>query len=456
MLEFDVEKKPPRILYIGSGQSNPGLFYLQGLSDAGYNIYHVGENSRFFNTVNLPKKPYMVSTQTGNNHVMIREFSLKSLLDIVGYDFDAIIHVQDWLYFNDLEKSPIPYYFYCTEIGYPRVPKCAWYVLCATEQILKICKANVNWAKSFIYHPHSVPIIRGRKLKYPSLKKTIQGSFAGELYSLQLYKQRREIIKYLEKNVDGFETHYLGPHKGQGVERDIESGKGILKPIKYINLLLKSKCGVNVPTVGGSNFRDIEVLTNGAMLVTMETPDLLKMGLEDGINCRTFKTKEEAAKIIQGEYNEDIAEKGWELVYYGRKWWQHHNLDVARLFRYKGYHQYKDSSKNYMEFKLIGDNLLKIPEHLEKLQSGNIVESFTIKDELIKIKPKTADKIELILQDLGMIEWSIDGHTIYHRVKELAVYMNRNDGILIPDNILEIVDTIKNKKQLRGVGIGNH
>lgn len=451
MLELDIKELPPRILYIGNANSNPGVYYLQGLIDAGYRVYHVGVNSKSgFELSNIPERPYNIVTEVGPAQVNIREFSLKSLLDIVGHEWDAIVHVQNWLYFTDYELSPIPYYFYCTEVAYPRIPRCAWYVLSATHTIKKQNKRNSNWIRSYLYHPHSIPIIRGKQIKYPKLKRTILGSFAGELYSLPLYKTRREIVKNVEK-LDGFETHYLGPKLSRDGERKPESGKGKLKAIPYSNLLLKSKSILNVPSVGGANFRDLEGPALGAMLVTIETPDLLLMGFEDGVNCRTYKTSEEAMKIIESEYDVEIAKKGWELIHFGRDWWQHNNFDVAKIFRYKGYQEFEDPSQNYMNFKLLGE--LKFNHVLEALLLEGIINSYDHINDSLKIIPKTAIMIEPILKRLGLVEWHTDGHLIFHRLKELATYMYRNNGIKIPDHLLGIIEKIKEKKKLSGIGL---
>lgn len=451
MLELEIKKAPPRVLYIGSANSNPGIYYYQGLIDAGYRVYHVGDNSpQGFNTTNLPSKPYSIKTEVGSAQVRIKEFSLKSLLDIIGYDFDVIIHVQNWLYFTDHERSPIPYYFYCTEVAYPRVPRCAWHILSATEVIKKMNIRDCTWASSFLYHPHSIPVVRGRPLKYPKLKRTIKASFAGEMYSLPLYRPRRKIIKYLEKEVDGFESHYLGPRNEKG-ERPIEAGKGKLAMIQYTNLLLKSKCILNIPSIGGTNFRDVEALSTGGMLVTIETPDLLLMGIEDGVNCRTFKTKEEAKQIIENEYDPKIAKAGWELAHFGRNWWQHRNIDIAKVFRYKQYHEFEDPTKNYMEFLLRVK--LDVEEKIKSMQNDGIITSYNITKEKLIVVPKTAVMIEPILQNLGMIEWHVDGHLIYHRLRELATYIYRNNGIKIPSRLIDLITTIKNKGRLSNVGL---
>lgn len=445
MLDLKITPKRPRILYIGNADSNPGVLYLQALVQSGYDVFHVGNNSTTFNTTGLPRKPFFVKTQVGPAQVQICEFSLKSLLDMVGYDWDAIVHVQNWIYFTDTELSPIPYYFYCTEIAYPRVPRCAWHVLAATDVIKRVLKLNCRWVKTFIYHPHSVPLIQGTTIKYPRLKKTIKGSFAGELYSLPLYRDRRETVKFVQEKVEGFEAHYLGQLvKGQEKKGRLpESGKGKLDAIKYTNLLLKTRCALNVPTVGGTNFRDLEALSMGAMLVTMGTPDLYLMGIEDGINCRIFKNKEEAVEIIDNDWEPEIARKGWETVFFGRKWWQQKDLKTIQQFKYLGFIEHEDSSKNYMKF-WVQDKIPSL-EQLKQLKNDGTVLRYKRTDRILKIVPKSAIMIEPILLKLGFIEWHVQGHTVFHRMKELALYMNRTAGILIPGEIDQILTKLNER-----------
>lgn len=447
MLDISINPRPPRILYIGNADSNPGISYLNGLIDAGFNVFHVGKNSQNgFELKNLPEKPKYAQSTVGGAQVKIIEFALTSLLDIVGYDFDAIFHVQNWYYPTEKTLSPIPYFFYCTEIAYPEIPRSAWYVLSATNALKKIIKEECPWIKSFLYHPHSVPIRKGVPLKYPSFKRPIQSSFAGELYSLPLYNMRRDIVQTLEKENPDFETHYDGPRDPKTNERKPEKGRGHLNAVHYFNLLLKSKYVLNVPCVGGANFRDVEALSTGSTLVTIETPDLLLMGIEDQINCRTYSTKQEALEIIQSPWDEKIAREGWKTIFFGRKWWQQQSLGIAINFRYKGYKEYTDESKNHLAFYLKEDkyNVINI---VKKLKEEGIIQKYKYSKTSLKITPKTADMEELILQRLGFVEWSIDGHTIYHRIKELSIYMNRSNGIRMPPNIDLILEEIKNQKK---------
>ena len=437
MLEMQIQERTPRILYIGDNRSSPGIMYHQALRKCGYNIFHVGNGAKGFDTDNLYKRPYVIKNEIGPAQVQIIEFKLTSLLDIVGYDFDAIVHVQNWLYFTDMETSPLPFYFYCTEIAYPRVPRCAWYVLYPTEAIGKFLKRDCTWVKGYSYHPHSVMITDGLSVKYPSIKRTIQSSFCGELYSLPLYQPRREIIKYLQENSDIFEAHYEGPRDKES-KRAIEGGRGRLQAVQYCNLMLKTRCAFNVPSIGGANFRDIEAPASGSMLVTISTPDHYLMGFEDGINCKFYTSKEEALDIIQGDWDPEIAKAGWDLIMHGRIWYQHQNTNIVHLFKYRGIKIEKE--KTTLKF-WVADNF-KINEMINQLKP-DLITKYNRKDSELTLYPVDDDKIANIIQKLGFIEWRVYGHTIYHRIKELGILMKNTAAVQIPKQVEEQLERLK-------------
>ena len=63
--------------------------------------------------------------------------------------------------------------------------------------------------------------------------------------------------------------------------------------------------------------------------------------------------------------------------------------------------------------------------------------------EVLKIYPKSAAHIEDILNRLGFVEWNIRGHTIYHRIDELAAYMQATHSIPRPPILDQILSKIQ-------------
>jgi len=261
----------------------------------------------------IPVKQFIYNGPLGSVPLAIRRFSLKSLLDLFGYDFDLILHLQDWTVFTDVEKSPIPYIYYHSEPFYPEVPFCAWKVVASTQYELLYLQRKYGSRFKYDYLPFALrnDLIR-RDVNEE--KRDIPASFAGELFHFdQMYNERREIVQYLEKTIpEKFESHYLGPY-GENTKdpREILAGKGRLDGEEYPNLLLKSQIGLNVPTGDNCNFRDFEVPGLGALLLTKESTDLRLLGFKDGINCIFYKTKEEAEEVIRNGYDPEIAQAGY-------------------------------------------------------------------------------------------------------------------------------------------------
>jgi len=438
ILTIKVPPRPARILYIGSGTTTPGITYLHALQDAGFNIYHVGEGSRQFDITHIPKKPFIVRTPTGNAHVMIRNLPLKALLDMIGYEFDLIFHVQDWTYFTDMERSPIPYFFYCTEIAYTFIHKSVWVVLAATEAIKQIVMQEAPQLQGFVYHPHSV-LMGHEEVKFPDMKtRTNSVFFAGEVYRLgELYEERRKVIKFIE-DVKDASIHYLAPPgKNPQEMRKAEKGIGLLNSKQYTDFLLESKIGINIPTIGGANFRDVEVPATGAMLVTRRTPDMDMMGFEDYVNCRFYDTPDEAREIILNGYDPEIAKAGWELVVRGRRWFKHQNP----YFLYRGTKANKDQTQESI-FELPKELFESLKPVLENLKNEKIINDFRYLDSITKLcldfnSIDFDTNLQKVFQTLGFTEWAQAGHTIYHRIKELATLWNNMLGINIPKKVFE-------------------
>lgn len=322
MLDIEFEPRRPRVLFIGSGRTTPSRHWLTALREAGYDVFHVGEVSRDLDISNISVSRASFSTPFGNTTATVRMIDIENLIDMIGITFDLVFHVQDHVFPTNRRRCSIPYFYLVTEVMAPYVPSCAHVVLCATDAIKRMMVAGDNKVRQgYVYMPHAVRL-HEKEPTYPSNERPILASFAGELYKfagkMDMYVNRRETVLYLEGMLgDDFSCHYMARPDKHG-KRDLGAGRGRLGPRAYNELLRKSKIGINAGTVGGMNFRDLEVPLNGAMLVTMETPDHALMGFEDGVNCRFYETPEEALEIVKNGYDPDIARAGWELVTGGR------------------------------------------------------------------------------------------------------------------------------------------
>lgn len=265
------------------------------------------------NLKNFPVRQFIYNGPFGSIPLAIREFKLTSLLDMFGYDFDLILHLQDWTIFTDKVKSPIPYIYIHSEAFYPEVPFCAWKVIGSTQFELDFLRRKYGSRFKYDYLPFA---LRTDLIRHDvnEKKRTIKGSFAGELFHFdQMYNDRREIVQYLEKAIpNDFQSHYLGPYgKNPEDPREILAGKGRLCGKEYTELLLKTQIGLNIPTGDNCNFRDFEVPGLGALLLTRESTDLKQLGFKDGENCIYYKTKEEAEEVIKNGYDPEIAQAGY-------------------------------------------------------------------------------------------------------------------------------------------------
>jgi hypothetical protein len=436
---------------MGSALSNPGKYYLDALKDSGYYIFHVGEGSKDFDTQHLPRQQTIVSNPQGKPvTTMIRKMNLRSLLDLIGYNFDVLFHVQDWTYFIDHERSPIPYFFYCTEISYTYVPKNVWVALAATDAIKKEILDAFPTIGGVIHHGHSVPVIKAQSI-FPKKERKYLVSFAGEIYRLgELYKERQDVVKYIKEHVKDAQLHWLEKPKGINSEsgneaRGIESGKGLLNAKQYTELLANSKIGINIPTIGGMNFRELEVPVAGAMLLSRRTIDSDIMGFEDRYNCRQFDTPEEAANIINKEYSEEIAYHGWELIINGRNWWKSNLLNFLYKEKIvnddKSISLYYEYPENY--FPKIEERLNDLKTNLQILDYKNLEAQ-----RVFEVKILSEDKIDNIMATLGFTQWTVEGHTIYHRIKELSVIFQQFAGINIPKKVFENVPRLPTKEEI--------
>jgi hypothetical protein len=318
-----------KILVIANCE-NPALNYIHLLRYLKYDIFWVGrgasgdENSNQYLDLNGYTQSRKLSDylEAFNVPHVEKQFSLKGLLEFLNMDFKLILHFQNQWYPTDKGKSPIPYIFIPSETWIPNIPECAHFTTYAgmgmRDMILK-------------YHPN-IPLIG--YLPYPlntwlepnmhviPKSKKYKVSFSGNLFTFsELYKERREILKFLkEKLGKTFKLHYQPPPEKGYPEFDGQKGEGkkrILQPHEYRNLLQRSKIGVSIPTIFGSPFRDIEIAACNSLLLTMPTRDLTCMGFKPEKNYVPYTTKEEALAFIEGSNEEDnarIARAGQMLV----------------------------------------------------------------------------------------------------------------------------------------------
>jgi len=333
-LDATVSKRAPRVLVIADGTTRPGKEYVDVLRAVGFDVFHFGVGSNDLDSSILPaydtafRASWNVRDSLGERDVpinimsKIRYFRLKDLLSLLGKKFDLVFHVQDWQYPID-DFVPLPYFFYCTEAMYPVAPRCCRFVFYATHAIKSMVEAGAPHVKTFAFLPHAVQTNRWSAVglckvnpSYPKTERTTKVFFAGEIYKHPgVYEERRVCVRGVKKILGSeFDAHWMGPIRRSGVMREPEEGLGVCGPSEYVKRLLRAKVGLNVPTAGGANFRDVEIPACGAMLVTRHTPDHDAMGFVDGVNCRFFDgTPEDAVEKINA-YDPEIAKRGWKLV----------------------------------------------------------------------------------------------------------------------------------------------
>jgi hypothetical protein len=251
-----------------------------------------------------------------------QRMSIKSIIDMVGYDFDVIIHFQNWLNTTDEDKCEIPYIYYLTEPFYDVVPKSAHMVLTPavslTEQVKKKYGNQYKYGVlpwALRYGVHKIWKQLAPQNAFDVKNRPVDACFSGKMYNYDFYTPRREFVLGVEEKIPNFEGHWFGPVEDPydmfGSKAYPERGKGALNLIDYTSMLTRSKFGINYPTDFGVNYRDFEVPASGAVLLTRKNPDHKILGLKDGVNCRIYKTVDEAVEIIKDGYDLDIALEGF-------------------------------------------------------------------------------------------------------------------------------------------------
>jgi len=329
-----------KVLLIGAFHTSPVNELPMILKMLGYEVFKCGPTNKNFddlvdlNLISVPTKVKGFIDNVfgcGRNLVSkIRELSLKSILSIIGKDFDFILHFQDWMFFNDIDKCSIPYIYVSSEFWYPWLPRIADHVFCQYQITKDVLDFHYPLVKKEIWYSG---VISGLIVNNPfEVNRNIKVSFAGGMHQFdEIYQNRRDVMFYLRDNLDG---DFVG-HWDKVVEKDDkpepEEGEGRLTGLKYKTLLANSKIGINASS-GGANFRDLEVCGTGAMLLTNKTIDHERMGFKDNVNCRFYETKEEALEIINTISDKDIlriAKEGYNLV---RKNWTYIKC-ISRLMK---------------------------------------------------------------------------------------------------------------------------
>lgn len=317
-----IPPKQPKILLIGDN-SNPVADYYQILTKMGYYVYWLGDQAAHFNTINF-KRNVEVNERSmayaGEAVVYTKRFPLRHILDQIGSDFDLILQFQGWYYPSDMEKSPIPYIYYCSEGWWAEIPKVAWKVIVPNyfTQTMVLSQNPQIKQQDISIIPFSLGGVFNTRIISPLQKRDKKISYAGSLYRFTLlYQDRREILYQLLQDPelnkdcffhwdDGKPWNYEGSH--------FKAGKGHLNAEEYTQLLDESQFGVNIPTRMGANFRDLEVPACGAILVTKKTEDLVEMGFKHGINCYFYSNYKELKEILQKPYDPMVAMMGYTLV----------------------------------------------------------------------------------------------------------------------------------------------
>ena len=510
--------RKPRMLFIGNCTQTPAVWYLEPFRQF-FDVYHVGIGSRDFDISNIPTQIKINTNELGRTSIRERVFSIKSLFDIIGTNFDVIFHVQDYTYFTDNEKSPIPYIFLCTEAVYPRAPRCAWVVLAQVEMIKNLVRKDWMNCPNLMYSPYAIPV--ESPVKFPDFKREFEVSFTGELYSLPIYQDRREVVKFIHEKCMELKIpsqfHYLFPadfsvfteftfdkiqrgytihitpdlplflpeesgpilsvdktklgvmdevllillknqqaqikfkskttdkklelidqkiaeiekHK-QGSARQPESGKGVLGPTKYTDLLQSSKIALNVPTPAGCNFRDIEACLSGAMLLTLHTTDMDLLGFEDEVNCRYYSSKEEALEIIQKGFDPEIAMRGWDLVVHGREFWKHARGHIGNVrFKQEEKSMIVRIRKNLPDFK--GEPIMNA------LKSTNAITDFKIEGNDYVLTLPSEQQIQMVMQSFGLENWSVGGLTLGQRLYDFMQIIKQFANIPLSPNAKSVI-----------------
>jgi hypothetical protein len=298
----------------------------------GCDVWWIGDGARDLNLANIPAHPInYYESPMGPVSLFERRLSMNTLLDLFGdLQFDMILHTQDWTKITGYEKSPIPYVFYHTEPFYPHgVPNAAWMVACPSSSLIEQTKNWFGVRYKYTYMPHALrddcrQMVGRDYMRFNTGPRTrqIPVSFSGTVYSRGIYRFRVPIVDYFRKNVPGF--YFYNTTATAGGDDDGCHNYNIdasfyqknpktdrrLKREAYMGMLSRSQYGLNIPTVYGPNYRDLEACAAGAVDLSLYTPDHKEYGFVDGVNCILYKTPEEAADVVARGYDREIALKG--------------------------------------------------------------------------------------------------------------------------------------------------
>lgn len=329
---IDVCDREPMQILVVSWYAPTMRSYIAELASRGYEItvvgsgvpaiwkIHCNDETHVIQGINIRNSAgikKVVHSSLGKNEVTVRLWHLSTLLELAGNSYDFILHFQDWTIFVDREKSPIPYYYYWTEAFDPEFPRCAHRVLVPNDTMKVMAEAKYRpWKVSVL--PHVLREEMYRTPLPPDYVRKVPCSFAGKIHNFdELYEERRDIVFEVERLLgEDFEGHWA-PAKGYSNSDPFfgKRGNGYLSFEEYRALLTRSRYVLNVPTRFGINLRDLEVPAAGATLITKKTIDHVKLGFKDGVNCYFYDDPEEVVEIVRGDYDPELAYRGYLLVH---------------------------------------------------------------------------------------------------------------------------------------------
>jgi len=312
-LELHVNAQAPFVLVIANMIDPYSRDYIYALREMGYDVLQIGIGSKFINMHFYPFEKVIRSP--GRLPEPYRELSIETLLDFLNaFEFSFVLHLQDDIHFKDKEKCSIPYFYIARNVPYPlKYPRSAWRFFAETLNLYGSLKGNPNILAALHYHP--LAISAPLNFTPSTAERTIEGGYLGDPYLTRGKVNAVDFIEKLAMNLPSLECHYLGPpsQDPQNNMREIGVGQGVLSLPARKTFWSQCKVGFSMASAGSIVQDDLEICLNGAMLVTQSSLDHEAMGFQDGVNCRMYKTMEEAISAIR-DYDPKIAEAGQKLV----------------------------------------------------------------------------------------------------------------------------------------------
>jgi hypothetical protein len=253
--------------------------------------------------------PLFWREKTNRNGMPVWTVDIQTIFAMLGDEWDAIIECECFNLETDdnfdlIDKIyDIPYFFYKTQYLEDYVPPHATHIFYAAElikdKLLKDLKETDRWwnyewgdrktaEESMIYLPLTVDpeIVKNYHPGTENFKvffcgNVPDGKFLPEFE--EAYKMRKEVIDYLEKELDG-EFCCFRERKWQHTD--------------YLKMASKASIILNIG-IGGLNIRDFEALAMGKTLVTWNNQEYQKNHLRSGVEFAHFKNEKHALDVIK-------------------------------------------------------------------------------------------------------------------------------------------------------------